>query len=292
MLTETGIDFGGHQLVSCVMVTCGRSHLMTPAIKSYLSQTYRFRELVIVSQASQEENVRIRNLIEPYPEIQFVEASSRLTLGEMRNLSIEVAKGDAICQWDDDDFYHPSRIMTQFKAMRGAVASLYTRYLKYFAQSKKLYLIDHMRGTSDYLNVITGQPHKKFLCGSVMFSKSCFYESGNRLYPERGDQSDREEDLNVLQKLMRLGKVMPVASGYQYCYVYHGTNTYEQEHHKMHFHKKHIGTAEELLFDRESIEETLQMLGEPADVCTSNLVNFDLPESRIEENVVFTYSPV
>jgi glycosyltransferase involved in cell wall biosynthesis len=32
------------------------------------------------------------------------------TLGSLRNLDIEMAQGEYVCQWDDDDWYHAGRI--------------------------------------------------------------------------------------------------------------------------------------------------------------------------------------
>src|SRR6202035_1136436 len=40
------------------------------------------------------------------------------TLGELRNASVAAARGETVCQWDDDDRYHPRRLELQFAAMR------------------------------------------------------------------------------------------------------------------------------------------------------------------------------
>ena len=45
------------------------------------------------------------------------ESRQSLSLGELRQLSVEAAKGEYIVQWDDDDWYHSSRITRQMEAV-------------------------------------------------------------------------------------------------------------------------------------------------------------------------------
>jgi hypothetical protein len=45
------------------------------------------------------------------------ESRHSLSLGELRQLSVEAAKGEFIVQWDDDDWYHSSRITKQMEAV-------------------------------------------------------------------------------------------------------------------------------------------------------------------------------
>lgn len=268
------------------MVTKGRVDLVQHSIRSFLAQTYKYKELIIVSQGTSEQNSVISNMVLTYNNIHFIEAPSQLTIGEMRNLSIELSHGDVICQWDDYDFYHPQRIMTQFKSMRGGfVASLYTRYLKYFSETKRLYMIDNLGGTDDYVDLLMREPYKKYLCGSVMFRKECFHKSENVLYPERGPQSNRQEDLNVLQKLMKIGQIASVDSC-DYCYVYHGGNVYDKKHHEMLFHKKLTGTQNQLIDCIEHIRLILKIaqVNVPVEVCTIPILDLTKPHVNIENN--------
>ena len=45
-------------------------------------------------------------------------APSGLTLGELRNFSVQLARYPLVCQWDDDDLYHPRRLETQFAYLK------------------------------------------------------------------------------------------------------------------------------------------------------------------------------
>ena len=268
-------------------VTEGRPDLIVNAISCYYSQTYKNKELVVVSQGTVFENSIIRELVECVEGAFFVDAPSNLSLGAMRNLSIELTTGDIICQWDDDDFYHPQRLMSQYKRLRGrSVACLYTQHLKYFKDKNQMYWIDYKRGTDDYVSVAKRCPYKKFLTGSVMFLKDCFYQYKNNLYPEW----NCEEDLDVLQKLMKLGSVEEVNDGHQYVYVFHDGNTYDRHHHEMVFHKKHIFTSDELLERRFLLEDSCDKMGlRQIDFCTSPIVDFD-KDDQLGTMVAFTSS--
>lgn len=57
-----------------------------------------------------------------------IESEKSLTLGEIRNQAIKVARGEYICVWDDDDFYHDQRLERSIAAIvetgkRGVVLS-------------------------------------------------------------------------------------------------------------------------------------------------------------------------
>lgn len=290
MLSDGGISIESKQFVSCVTVTNGRVGAISSAINCFLAQTYSPCELVIVSQGNQDQNLAIRNLIDGKDNIRFIEAPKHLTLGQMRNLSVELAHGDVICQWDDDDWYHPNRVMTQFRSIRGnVIASLYSKYLKYFRDTKKMYMIDHNSGTEDYLELCKWQKHKQFLAGSIMFKKSFFHQFNNCLYPEGGHQSNKEEDLSALQKLLKVGMVVQINSGYEYCYVYHGGNVYERKHHEMLFHKKGTASKEELIGCKKEIEILLHaaQVNDVVEVCSTPLLDFDQAGTVLEGNAEY-----
>jgi glycosyltransferase involved in cell wall biosynthesis len=245
--------------ISCVMVTKGRQQMVERAMRCWAAQNYPNKELIVLSQSDWQLNHHVWKLSVAFSEqvdgIQFVEAPKDLSLGAMRNASIELATGDIICQWDDDDVYHPRRLMTQYQAIRSedAIASMYTSFIKCFdvhGEPAKAYWTDW------------SQEHEyshRFLCGSIMFFKYLFHEQKNLLYPETGDQCQVEEDLNVVEQLMIRGKIAGVGQGHQYVYVYHGDNTYDREHHDLGIDtswKKTLRSSEEILKGRKEIEET------------------------------------
>jgi glycosyltransferase involved in cell wall biosynthesis len=237
--------------VSCVMATTGRLELIRKSVACFLAQTYAPRELIVLSQGDASRNKQVEDYLKSLnrDDIQFITCQPSMSLGAMRNLSIELTTGDVICQWDDDDLYHPLRIQTQLNVLLGSgiAACAYQQHLKLFEDKNELYWIDWQSMPQEF---------ERYLCGTIMFPKSIFYQCGNLLYPDQR----REEDLSVLLKIMNFGRIAPVVQGYQYIYVYHGNNTYWREHHALVLEKKVLGKSE-LLARRNEIEQSLRLVG-------------------------------
>lgn len=263
--------------VSCLLVTEGRLNYVRQSVQCFQDQIYPNKELILLSQGIDvETHESIVQLVQSMSNVRFFCASPRLSLGAMRNLSCEIANGPVLCQWDDDDLYFPTRITDQLKAlqMNTNVASAFTKFFKYFADTKEIYWCDWAG---------EGVPSSRYLCGSVMFYKKIFHRYNSLLYPEIGSQSNCEEDLNALSKLLEAGRVQSVNAGNQYLYRYHGANTYDLGHHQLTLltnSGKKVASSEELMANRELIEKTLQTFGlqETIDV-------------RSLSEVAFTYEP-
>lgn len=95
-------------LVTAVMVT-GKSpfheSFARVAVDCFLAQTYVQSELVVVNDGPYTLSIGDPRVREIRPE-----SSRKLTLGELRNVGLEHARGDWIIQWDDDDYHHIHRI--------------------------------------------------------------------------------------------------------------------------------------------------------------------------------------
>lgn len=268
-------------LITCVCVTKNRFDLLKKSINCYINQTYQNKNLVILSQSNKDCNKKIENHIKELnrSDIQFVVAPEFLSLGAMRNTSVELATGEIICQWDDDDLYHPERLITQFKILASDsrnIASVYCDFLKYFDHVKKMYWCDW-----------SNEPKftHKFLCGSVMFKKTAFHMY-RLFYPESGSQSHVEEDLNVLEKLSYKGNIAPVFAGHQYVYVFHCKNTYDLRHHELTLDTtwgKKILSKKELLEKKDLIEATINAMGfcDSFDVCSLDDVAFKCEKAKL-----------
>lgn len=247
----------GIPVVSCVMVTCGRPDLVKKSIACYLSQTYPNKQLVVASQGNEENNQKINSFIKNLRrnDIIFQDAPKNLSLGSLRNLSIELATGDLICQWDDDDLSHPNRIVSQYRMLTSDdrnVASMYSEFLKYYRTTGDLYWCDW---SGEKL------PQGKYICNTLMFYKKLF---GRVFYPEVGPQCQFEEDLNLLIQLLSIGSVSMVKNGKEFVYVYHGKNVYDISHHNHTLNTstgKKVYGREYLMERKNEIEETLILTG-------------------------------
>lgn len=95
-----------------------RKHLRRLSIQSFLSQTYGRRELLVAAEAGDE--------IQEHPLIRRVDKPQRrMTLGDLRNWMCEMAAGDWIAHWDDDDWYPADRLERSMRAALEAGASAY-----------------------------------------------------------------------------------------------------------------------------------------------------------------------
>jgi glycosyltransferase involved in cell wall biosynthesis len=233
------------------MVTKDRDELAAQAVCNYFNQTWPNKELVIVAQG--EDNTTLRQYVNALndPSVVMVEVSPSISLASLRNLSVGIARGEFICQWDDDDLHHPARIATHMRYMDSAIASAYSQHLKYFDFSKELYWIDWSKEELFWATM---------LCGAILFRKEAYRQFKSLFYPEFTDQQAKEEDLNVLKKLIKLGTVVPLTEGHQYTYRFHGKNVYDLSHHKLVL-DKNVMEANDLLARRSLLEDTFKKVG-------------------------------
>jgi glycosyltransferase involved in cell wall biosynthesis len=103
--------------VSALMVTRDRAALAACSIDCFRRQTWPHRELVIVDDGQDD---ALPSLVRALgdPRIRLLRLSSQgLPLGTLRNRAVAEARGELVCQWDDDDLFHPERIALQVAAL-------------------------------------------------------------------------------------------------------------------------------------------------------------------------------
>jgi len=104
-------------LISCLMPTADRRNFLPSAISCFLDQTYRARELVVVDDGDE----AIEDLVTGRPDVRYVRLAHRTVLGEKRNIAAEIARGELLAHWDDDDWSHPERLARQVAALASSV---------------------------------------------------------------------------------------------------------------------------------------------------------------------------
>src|ERR1700722_20997412 len=106
-------------MISCIMVTQpSRLALAKLAIDDFLRQTHDERELVITHDGDDACDAALR-AIAAHASIRLVREHSGATLGTLRNVAVDACRGDFVCQWDDDDRYHPQRLALQWRGRGG-----------------------------------------------------------------------------------------------------------------------------------------------------------------------------
>jgi O-antigen biosynthesis protein len=100
-------------LVSCIMPTANRRRFVPEAIRLFLRQDYKEKELLILDDGDD----LIGDLVPAAPSIRYMRCAQRLSIGAKRNLACAAAYGDIIAHWDDDDWYAPWRLTRQVNEM-------------------------------------------------------------------------------------------------------------------------------------------------------------------------------
>ena len=105
--------------ISCLCVTKNKEHILRESIISYQNQIYKNKELIVLYE---DDNKYMDGIIKNFnsKDIKYIKISTenKKSLGELRNISIKESSGEYVCQWDDDDWYHPLRVWEQFRHMK------------------------------------------------------------------------------------------------------------------------------------------------------------------------------
>ncbi len=206
-------------MISCFTVTQeGRLPSLARALADFSRQTERARELIILHDGGLEFHDDAVKLASEHDgaRVDVVRVPGGQTLGALRNAAIDVARGEYVCQWDDDDRYHPRRLEVQLEALRSAKseASFLCDQLHLFAEAREMYWDDWY-----------DMPYPlNFVPGTLLARR----ESLPR-YPDRR----RGEDTRLTMAMLRQGSTFARVreQGYLYVYIFDGANTFDHGHH-------------------------------------------------------------
>ncbi|WP_376697213.1 glycosyltransferase family 2 protein [Wenzhouxiangella sp. EGI_FJ10305] len=237
-------------MISALMVTQpGRAKSALEAMADFVSQTHRDRELVVVHDADTAFDETLRAAAARHGEvtIRIVRTRPNQTLGALRNRCLSEADGDFVCQWDDDDRYHPERLATQWKALHEARAdfSFLQQQMHFFADTGEMFLVD-WDGEAYPMN---------FIQGSMMARRSLVPD-----YPSL----PRGEDTPVAREILRRGHAIARIADRAWTYVYtcHEANAWSVAHHRAIAQSKGVGAAR-LLQSQATIESRLAQYDPP-----------------------------
>ena len=211
--------------VSCLMVTQpGREAFEAQATADFYAQDWPDKELVVIADRFDVPSQRwvAMQRIGDTESMRYT-AEDRPTLGALRNLAVECARGDYLLQWDDDDRYHPERITRQVTPLLtgNLVATCLTSQLYYFTDTRDLYWVDWYNRRPQYQAVLIPGT----VCVRAKVGKSVFY-------PESGASASRGEDGDYLRDVSGRGKIAEPEDtdgsdlGWLYLRQFHGENTW------------------------------------------------------------------
>lgn len=202
-----------YPLISCICVTNNRLELLDRAIRCYVNQNYPNKELIISYPKKDQKTKSALEVLPMSAELNIIkmERDDDESVGNARNLAISKCKGDYICVWDDDDWYHPSRLTFQYNSMqtigKGYNASILMHLLLYNSVTQKAYLSFQYTWEN-----------------SILCRKEIILQNQ---YAHR----NKGEDTHIIaflegKKLLHHIDDAP----FLYVYIYHGENTWNYEH--------------------------------------------------------------
>ncbi len=207
--------------ISCLTVTYDRLRRLKRAIDCYCRQTYVQRELVILTDGPP----RFRRAVKRYlqaldrDDLRLVEIDEpNLPLGALRNHALDAARGEVVCQWDDDDWHHPQRLEQQAANLleTGTWACFLKDHLHFWSPSRRLYWID----------AIAQENSREWIPPTLMM-----FRDPDLRYPD--DPSHGEVSTLATRLFQQDGASTLASAGHLYVYTYHGANTHDEQHRKL-----------------------------------------------------------
>ncbi len=107
-------------VVSCITPTADRRQFLQRAIAQFLQQDCANRELIVLDDGVEP----VEDLMPDDPRVRYVRAECKAPVGVKRNLLCELARGDVIVHWDDDDWMAPWRVRYQIERLLAAGADV------------------------------------------------------------------------------------------------------------------------------------------------------------------------
>lgn len=166
-------------LLSCLCVTRGRPELVAEAVRQFELQSYRDKELLILDDAGQydgyhgQANVRVMS--------DRIELDS---LARLRNLGFEMAAGEAVVIWDDDDWYFPWHLEAIAEALSSPLAKWARPSVVWDEWEPGQFIKCRVHNAS-------GDPRSYCYHGAWAFTKRAWEQAGK--YP-LGHPGDRDSD--------------------------------------------------------------------------------------------------
>jgi glycosyltransferase involved in cell wall biosynthesis len=208
------------------MVTAaGRLDLVKRSVRCFVDQTYPNKELLIVNEGPVDYQRAVESFVSTLerPNIRFAWLKGRYSLGALRNISVGLAMGDYFCQWDDDDFCLPHRLVMQFHHLERhpqAEASYLGDQLHFYFPTREIFWDDW--ATFGHLSTLETQliPGTTF-CRRPTTAK----------YPSQGRYCGAGEDSVFAQRLQGRLSIL-TGAGPMHVYSYHGKQVFDFEHHR------------------------------------------------------------
>jgi glycosyltransferase involved in cell wall biosynthesis len=199
-------------MVSCIMPTWNRRPFIPLALQCFEAQTYPFKELIVVDDGDD----NIGDLVKDVPDVRYLRLPRRATIGQKRNAACELASGEFIAHWDDDDWYSPERLARQVTPLIAGTHEI--------TGLTNDFMVEMPRGA---FWRTTPDLHRRMFCGDVHGGTIAYRRdlwSAGIQYPN----ASLAEDAAFIRSATSRGKrLLRMENGGEFVYVRHGTNTWK-----------------------------------------------------------------
>lgn len=172
------------KLVSIIMATCNRAGYIAETLRSIQKQTYENFECLIIDDAGNDNTLEvIEPILKEDPRFSFQKRSDNYKKGlpGTRNFGLDLAKGDYVIFFDDDDIVHPQNLeLCVLELSKNDVS--FCRYIRGFFQNKFDYSFDYSKtydtffiDKKDVFRLLN--QNLPFNSCSVLWKKECFDEN-------------------------------------------------------------------------------------------------------------------
>ena len=205
-LLERFEDNKSFPLVSCMLVTADRFELALRAIHCFQQQEYPNKELVIVDDGLDDRLERWVATLDSSEIFYYRLPAEGKKLGTLRNFVVDKSHGEYLTQWDDDDLSDSRRLRIQMA------------------------MLIHYQCEACFLQRVQGWiPASRRLFNSIRRLWEGSYICHKQLI-DRFPALAKGEDTPVAEDLVRQNKIIVLDYPQLYTYVYHGENTWGEDH--------------------------------------------------------------
>lgn len=186
-------------LVSVIMPTYNRRHLIEPGIKSVLDQTYQNYELLVIDDASTDGTAHW--ITQHYPQVQLKCLMQNVGAAGARNVGIQAAQGELIAFLDSDDYWDGIYLESMVQALQEnpQASFVFSNHRNIFPDgSTKQYVY---RASTKYRDLIHRSLADTFIYNmSAVVVRKCALDACGLLDVRLNSCHDRELYIRLLQE--------------------------------------------------------------------------------------------
>ena len=106
-------------MISIILPTFNRSHILTSTISNVMEQTFVEYELIIINDASSDNTEKIIHTFQAQDKrIKYIKNEKNVGCAESRKIGFEQSNGEIIVFLDDDDRWDKEKLMKQYSLLK------------------------------------------------------------------------------------------------------------------------------------------------------------------------------